>query len=100
MPDVAVAGLAGMHEEGGRAGAGQRGGDLAADVAGLAHAGHDDAATAVKTNAAGACKLRPQARQLRAQTVDLDAERLAAEFDEVFVGELEIHLRMIQGKLG
>ena len=33
MPEVAVAGLGGMQEEGGRAGARQRGGDLAADVA-------------------------------------------------------------------
>jgi hypothetical protein len=28
---------------------------------------------------------------LRAQAVDLDGERLAAEIDEAFVGELEIH---------
>ena len=34
---------------------------------------------------------------LRAQTVDLDGERLAAEIDEVSIGELEIHDRMIQG---
>ena len=100
MPDIAVAGLAGMHEERGRAGAGEGGGDLAADMAGFAHAGHDDAAPAVKTNAAGACKIRPQTRQLRAQSVDFDVERLAAEIDEIFVGVVGIHLRMIQGKLG
>ena len=85
-----MAGLAGMHEERGRAGAGQGGGDFAADMAGFAHARHDDAAAAVKTNAAGACKIRPQARQLRAQSVDFDGERLAAEFDEILVGEVEM----------
>ena len=95
--DIAVAGLAGMHEKRRRAGAGQRGGDLAADMAGFAHAGDHDAPAAVETNAAGACKLRPQARQLRAQAVDLDGERLAAEIDEAVVGELEIHARMIRG---
>ncbi len=35
-----------MDEEGRRAGGGERGGDLAADVAGLAHAGDDQAAAA------------------------------------------------------
>ena len=42
--EVAVARLAGMHVIGGRAGRGEGRGDLAADVAGLAHAGHDDPA--------------------------------------------------------
>ena len=41
--DVAVARLGRMQEERRRAGARERGGDLVADVAGLAHAGHDDA---------------------------------------------------------
>ena len=39
-----MAGFAGMHEEGRRAGGGEGGGDLAADMAGLADAGDDDAA--------------------------------------------------------
>jgi len=69
-------------------------------MTGLAHPRDHDASTAIETNAAGARKIRPQARQLRTQTVDLDGERLAAEIDEAFVGELEIHARMIQGKLG
>ena len=42
--EVAVARLARVDEEGGRAGRGEGGGDLAADVAGLAHAGDDHAA--------------------------------------------------------
>ena len=41
---VAVAGLGRVHEHGRRAGGGQRGGDLAADVAALAHAHHHHAA--------------------------------------------------------
>ncbi len=40
--------------------------------------GDDDAPAAVKTNPAGACKLVSQAGQLRAQTVDLDGQRLDA----------------------
>ncbi len=70
--DIAVTGLAGMHEKRRRAGAGESGGDFPADMAGLAHAGHHDTAPAVKTNPAGTCKIRPEAGQLRAQTVDLD----------------------------
>ncbi len=93
MPDIAVARLPGMHEKSRRAGARQRRGDLAADVAGLAHTGDHDAPAAIETNAAGACKRRPQTRHLRAQAVDLHVERLAAQIDEGFVGELEIHPR-------
>ena len=89
--DVAVARLAGMHEEGGRAGAGQGGGDLAADMARFTHARDDDSPTADETNPAGACKLPPQAGQLRAQTVDLDRERLAAEFDEACIRIVGVH---------
>jgi hypothetical protein len=35
---------------------------------------------------------------LRAQSVNLDAERLASEVDEVLIGEVGIHARMIQRK--
>ncbi len=87
-----MAGLAGVDEERGRTGAGEGGGDFPADMAGFTHAHHHDAAAAVKTNAAGTCKIRPQARQLRAHAVDLDVERLAAEFDEICVGEVGSHL--------
>ncbi len=45
-PEVAVAGLARMHEEGGTPGAGQGRRDLSADVARFAHPEHDDAALA------------------------------------------------------
>ena len=60
-------------------------------MTGFAHSRHDDAAAAVKTNAAGARKIGPQARYLGAQTVDLDGERLASEIDEPFVGKHGIH---------
>ena len=43
---VAVAGLTGVHKHRRRAGGGQGGGDLAADVAALAHAHHDHTAFA------------------------------------------------------
>ena len=42
-----MAGVGGMHEECRRAGRGERRRDLARDVAGFAHAGHDDAAARV-----------------------------------------------------
>ena len=46
--EVAVGGFSGMHEVGGGARGGKGGGELAADVAGLAHAGHDQTALAGK----------------------------------------------------
>src|SRR4030081_2908173 len=91
--------LARMDEEGGRAGAGRCCSYFPADVAGLSHAGDDDAAPAVKTNAAGTCKIRPEAGQLSPQPVDFNVERLAAEFDQARVGEVGIHRRMIQVSL-
>ena len=48
---VAMAGLGRMQEEGRRAGAGQRGGDLAADMAGLAQAGDHHAAACAQGTA-------------------------------------------------
>src|SRR5581483_8116967 len=48
--EIAVARFARMDEEGGRAGRGQRGCDLAADMARFAHAG-DDGAAACRTDA-------------------------------------------------
>ena len=81
----------GCTKNAGVPGAGQGGGDLAADVARFAHSGHDNSPAAGKTNAAGTCKLPPQAGQLRAQTVDLDGERLAAEIDEARIRVVEVH---------
>ena len=51
--EVAVAGFARVHVEGRRAGRGQGRGDLARDVAGLAHAGADHAAAAGQHQPAG-----------------------------------------------
>ena len=44
--EIAVAGLGRMYEIGRRPGTGQRRGDLAGDMTGLAHTTHDDATTA------------------------------------------------------
>ena len=60
--EIAVARLGGMQEEGGRAGAGERRGDLAGDVAGLAHAGDDHPALAGQADAAGRGEARVEAR--------------------------------------
>jgi hypothetical protein len=51
--EVAVRRFGRMHEQRRRAGRGQRGGDLAADVAGFADAGHDDAPLAVQQQGDG-----------------------------------------------
>ena len=48
-----MTGLTRVHEEGGRAGACQCGGDLAGDMAGLAHASDNHAAPAFQHQAAG-----------------------------------------------
>jgi hypothetical protein len=62
---VAVAGLGRVHEERRRAGAGQRGGDLAAHVAALAHA-HDDHAAAAAQHGLHRGQRRRQPRLQRA----------------------------------
>ena len=55
-----MAGLAGMDELGRRAGGGERGSDLAADMTGLAHAADDDAALACQHEADGAGEVAVQ----------------------------------------
>ncbi len=80
---VAVAGLAGMHVEGRCAGGGQGGGDLARDVAGLAHAGADHAATRFQHQPAGAGEVAVQAGGHRLQCRGLDAEHALAAAGEV-----------------
>jgi hypothetical protein len=93
---VSMACLARMHEEGGRTGARQGGGDFAADMPRFAHAGDHHAPAAVKTNPTGTCKLSSQAGDLGSQALDFDVERLASEIDEPFVRIVRIHRRMIQ----
>ena len=67
---VAVRGLRRMHEQRGRAGRGQSGGDLARDVAGLAHAGDHDPA--------GAASSRSTARAKPSSTAAASMRRPAA----------------------
>ena len=65
--EVAVRGLAWMHEERRRAGGGERGGDLAADVTGIwSHAGDDYAPGAGEDDPAGAARVaRPRVEGAR-----------------------------------
>ena len=56
-----MAGLSGVNKHGRGAGRCQRGGDLAADVAALAHAHHNHPATAGQHDLHGARKLGPNA---------------------------------------
>ena len=78
-----------MDEESRGAGARESGGELAADVARLSHAGDDDSPTTLQAYPAGAREIRAEARQLGPQTVDLDGECLAAESHQGFVREYE-----------
>jgi hypothetical protein len=81
--EVAVAGLGRVHEHRRRAGGGQRGGDLAPDVAALAHAHHDHAAAAGEHQVDGAHEgvghRAGDARLQGEQRLRLDGERLRAE---------------------
>jgi hypothetical protein len=82
---VAVGGLGGMHEEGRRAGAGERGRDLVPHVPGLAHAHDHDVALAVGAAllvaqvAAGAHELLVQGVGELRQRRGLDLEHAPAE---------------------
>ena len=76
---VAVAGLGRVHEEGRRAGGGQRGGDLAADVAALAHAHHDDAAAALQHRLHRGREACALARRQFLQCARLDLEGLRCQ---------------------
>ena len=80
--DVAVAGLGRVQEEGGRAGAREGRGDLAGDVAGLAHAGHDHAAAAALKETARAHEVLVEAARQHGDRFRLDAERTPPELEQ------------------
>ncbi len=77
--EVAVARFAGMDEERWRAGGCERRRDLAADMAGLAHAGDRDAAGTSEHQLAGGRKLGADPRQQRAERIAFDLESAATE---------------------
>ena len=78
-PKVAVHGFGGMQEERRRAGAREGRGDLAADDAGLAHAGDDDAAAAVADEHDGAGEPLVEAIDKRQHRGGFGLEDLARE---------------------
>ena len=84
--EVAVAGVAGMHEKRRRAGRGQRRRDLAPDVTRLADAGHDHAAARGANRIDGGDEARPQSvahrRRQRAEPVAFGIERAQCRSDE------------------
>ncbi len=80
--EVAVAGLGRVQEERRRAGAGERRGDLAADVARLAHPGDDHAAAAGEQHAARLLELAAQAVDEGGDRAGLDPERLPSHLDQ------------------
>ena len=80
--EVAVRGFGGMHEVGRRAGAGEGGGDLASDVAGLADAGDDDAPGAGEDQFDGAHEAVVQPRAECLDGCGFDAQCLAGDGED------------------
>ena len=82
-----MAGLAGMHEKGRRARRGERGGDLLADMAALAHAGDDDAPARGVNSVHRARKGGPEPvidrRLQHLQAADLKLKRAARRGDRI-----------------
>lgn len=77
-----MAGFARVHIEGGCAGRGQGGGDLAGDVAGLAHAGRNHASTAGQDRLAGLLEGLAEAVGHGIQRLPFDLEHAAATGDQ------------------
>ena len=84
--EVAVAGFARMHEKRRGAGGRQGGGDLAADVPGLAHARHHHAAAAGQDQVHGVGKTGVEAGGRGTQGVGFDVEHLARKRKQMFGG--------------
>jgi hypothetical protein len=80
-----VQGLGGVQEVAGRAGAGQRGADLARDDAGLAHAAGHDAALAGGQHAHGAHEVGVQRLAQQPQRLRLGAQQRARAVEDVVV---------------
>ena len=80
--DVAVARLGRMQEEGRAAGAGECGGDLAADVSRLAHAGDHDAPSAAQAQFAGLGERLVDATLECDKAADFSNERPLASRDQ------------------
>ncbi len=81
-----MAGFAGMNKESRCAGGGQGGGNLVADMAGLAHAADHDAATAGQHELAGALEIRVDMGLQVIKRCLLDLDDALAGADEVEVG--------------
>src|SRR5581483_709130 len=79
--EVAVARLRRMDEIGRRSGAGERRGNLARDMSGLAHAAHHDAAGAALDQLDGVEKPAVEALGEGANRVGLYGEHLARELE-------------------
>ena len=72
--DVAVTGFGGVQKESGCTGAGQRRGQLAANVPRFAHTGHHDATLATETGLAGRGKARVKARHQGFQAANFNRQ--------------------------
>ena len=84
--EIAVAGFARMHEIGGRAGAGHGRGDLARDVAGLAHAADDDASLAGEDEVQRLQKIVVDALRERPNGIGFDVQYLTCKVERMRCG--------------
>ena len=84
-PQVAVTGLAGVDEKSGTAGTGQGRRHLAADMAGLAHAQHHDAALAGQHQFTGLGEIGIDALAQGGHGPGLDLDDRGAQFPEARV---------------
>jgi hypothetical protein len=78
-----VAGFGGVNKKSRGAGACQRGGNLVADVAGLAHADHDHAALAGQNHLAGAYEISVDTGQQALYGFKLEADGTLCRLNQV-----------------
>jgi hypothetical protein len=79
--EVAMAGLGRMDEVGRGAGAGQGRGDLAPDMAGLAHAADDDAPAAIEDQPSACRNSSPMRSASASDRIGLDAQNLPGKIE-------------------
>ena len=87
-----MSGFGGMHEKGGRARAGKRGGKLSADVTGFAHAAYNDAAAAREKKADGPSEMiRVKRIGKISDGLRFVQEHFASEFDGAVAVGSSVH---------
>ncbi len=89
--EIAVTGLGGVHEKGGRAGAGERCGDLRRYMARFSHPCHDHAARRVVDQLTGGGEVVIEPRTQGIDRARFDLQHLARERDQLVVVQVFGH---------